>query len=218
MQPRLVFLHTAPMHVATFSALLAEVAPQCEAEHVVDESLLADAQRVGADDPALVARVQAAMTDAAERGAAAVVCTCSTIGGIAERTPTGGRFVALRIDRAMADRAASGGPRVLVVAAVQSTLEPTSALLRESAAALDRAIEIRTVLAEGAWARFVAGDRAGYLDTVVRCVREAVGDADVIVLAQASMAPAAEALQDLGVDVLSSPRLGVQSIAARLAA
>jgi hypothetical protein len=36
------------------------------------------------------------------------------------------------------------------------------------------------------------------------------------VLAQASMAPAAESLRDLGVDVLSSPGLGVTSLLARL--
>jgi hypothetical protein len=47
-------------------------------------------------------------------------------------------------------------------------------------------------------------------------VRGAAGNCDVVVLAQASMAPAAQALADLGVEVLSSPQLGVQAALARL--
>jgi hypothetical protein len=40
--------------------------------------------------------------------------------------------------------------------------------------------------------------------------------ADVIVLAQASMAPVAELLRDLRVEVLASPALGVRSALAGL--
>jgi hypothetical protein len=47
-------------------------------------------------------------------------------------------------------------------------------------------------------------------------VRGAAGTCDVVVLAQASMAPAAAMLADLGVEVLSSPELGVQDALAQL--
>jgi hypothetical protein len=218
MRPSLAFLHTAAAHVSTFAALAAELAPHCEVHHVVDEALLADARRVGVDDAALVARVQAAMHAAAQaHRAAAVVCTCSTIGGLAERTPTGGRFIAARIDRAMADRAVRAGPRILVAGTVESTMAPTLALLWESAAALGRDIAPRCMLADGAWACFEAGDIAGYVERIAACVRAERGEADVVVLAQASMAPAADLLAGLGIEILASPRLGVQAIADRLA-
>ena len=74
------------------------------------------------------------MREAASDGAAVVACTCSTIGGIAERTATGGAFTAQRIDRAMAERAVRAGPRVLIAAALESTLEPTTALILSTAA------------------------------------------------------------------------------------
>lgn len=219
MRPTLVFLHTAPVHVPTFTALAAELAPGCDAHHVVDETLLAEARRAGTAGAALIARVQAAMRAAAQAyGAGAVVCTCSTIGGLAERTPTDGRFITARIDRAMADRAVATGPRILVVAALDSTLAPTAALLQESADAAGRAVAPRCVLAEGAWERFEAGDIDGYVDRIAACVRALREGADVVVLAQASMAPAVGALADLGIEVLASPRLGVQAIAARLGA
>lgn len=117
----------------------------------------------------------------------------------------------------MADRAVKLGPRILVVAALESTLGPTTKLLEESAVALGVNVEIEHLVAEGAWLHFLRGDRAAYVTTVATAIN-AIGphSASVIVLAQASMSPAAEALSDLGIEVLSSPRLGVQSVVAQL--
>lgn len=211
----LAFLHTAAVHVPTFAALLQAQAPGAQAHHAVDESLLADARRLGSTDPGVRQRVQAAMHAAAAGGARQVVCTCSTVGALAEAMDTGGAFEAARIDRAMADRAVRQGPRVLMVAALESTLAPTQALLEDSAARLQRPVRVAPLWVDGAWARFEQGDRAGYLACVAEAVRRHAGDADVVVLAQASMADAAALLQDLALDVLSSPALGVAAAVAR---
>ncbi|WP_235580983.1 hypothetical protein [Pseudorhodoferax sp. Leaf265] len=143
MRRHIAFLHTSSVHVETFEHLAKAIDPALDVEHVVAVDLLVEAQRVGADDPALIARVHSAMADAAARGAALVVCTCSTIGAAAERTPTGAGFAATRIDRAMADRAVALGPRVLLVAALDSTLAPTAALIRTSAAAARTRVELQ---------------------------------------------------------------------------
>lgn len=216
MRQHIAFLHTSPVHVETFDRLVKACDPTIEIEHVVAEDLLAEAQRVGANEPAQVRRVQAAMTDAAAKGAALVVCTCSTIGGAAERTPTGAGFAVARIDRAMAQRAVELGPRILMVAALESTLGPTAALIRESAATLRTEVVLEPLLVAGAWSHFLRGDRAAYLEAVAAAVRTAAAGADVVVLAQASMADAAERLVDLGLEVLASPMLGVQSALAQL--
>lgn len=213
MRADVVFLHTAAVHVETFRRLLAQTDDSLKGVHVVAEELLDEARRVGADDPDLRARVQQAMTNAAvESGARVAVCTCSTIGGAAERTDGGGRFAAMRIDRAMADRAVRSGPRVLVVAALESTLLPTGALLAESAAAAGLRVDARNLLVEVAWPHFLAGDVPAYLRSVADAVQLGCTDADVVVLAQASMAPAAAMLSHLGVEVLASPRLGVERV------
>jgi hypothetical protein len=209
MTPTLAFLHTSPVHVPTFTGLLARLAPGTLATHVVDQALLRDAQADGPAHPAIVARVQAAVRALAAQGAQVVVCTCSTIGAAAEATPTAGRFTSTRIDRAMADQAVALGPRVLVVAALASTLAPTAALVADSAQRLGLPVQLRTHLAEGAWAHFEAGQQPAYLQAVAAAVRAAIGDASVVVLAQASMAGAADALQGLGLPVLCSPELGV---------
>lgn len=216
MRQHIAFLHTSPVHVETFDRLVKAAAPAVQVEHIVAEDLLVDAQRVGADEPALVKRIHAAMTDAASNGAAIVVCTCSTIGGAAEHAPTSTGFIAARIDRAMANRAIELGPRILVVAALESTLAPTANLIQESAIALRAEVELDHLLVHGAWAHFLDGDHTVYLEKIVMAVRADSRRANVIVLAQASMAPAADALNDMNVEVLTSPTLGVQSLLAYL--
>lgn len=209
MKADIVFLHTSPVHVETFERLVRDEASGMTTHHIVVEALLADAQTTSTDDPHLIARIHRAMLDAADYGAPVVVCTCSTIGGAAEHVPTDGRFLAMRVDRPMADLAVRSGPRILLVAALESTLAPTTRLLNESATALGRRIEIRTLFVGDAWVHFERGDAVAYVRTVAAAVRQACVAIDVVVLSQASMAGASELLVDLGVPVLSSPRLGV---------
>ncbi|MES2531250.1 MAG: Asp/Glu/hydantoin racemase [Pseudomonadota bacterium] len=206
----IAFLHTAEVHVRTFGDLMAELAPALHVHHVVAEDLLAQAVKDGPDDDALVARVHRSMDDAASFGAKVVVCTCSTIGGVAETTPTTERYVAARIDRAMADQAAASGRRVLVVAALQSTLMPTHALIVDSARKLGTEPAIASLLVPDAWAHFMAGDVSAYVAAVASAVASQATADDLVVLAQASMAPAAALLRASGIEALSSPRLGVQ--------
>ncbi|MET3494230.1 Asp/Glu/hydantoin racemase [Variovorax boronicumulans] len=218
MADALAFLHTAQAHVQTFDRLARQLAPDLKVGHLVMEELLADARVAGTDNAALVSRVHAAMREAASDGATVVVCTCSTIGGIAEKTATGGAFSAQRIDRAMADRAVRTGPRVLIVAAVESTLEPTTALIVSAATQAGVGTRPSALLVAHAWPHFEAGDHGRYVETLAEAIRGAVGKADVVVLAQASMAAVTPLLADLGVDVLSSPHLGVAHAVATLRA
>jgi hypothetical protein len=202
----IAFLHTSPVHVATFDALLKDVAPQCTATHLVRADLLASAQRDGVDDAALIAAVRSALHSAAS-DARAVVCTCSTIGGLAEATQASVPIT--RIDRAMADEAVQRCTPVLMVAALQSTLEPTSQLLRASAERLGLPIEMRSLWVEDAWPHFEAGRREAYLRSIAAAVRRTAAPGETVVLAQASMAEAGDLLADAGFVVLSSPRLGL---------
>jgi hypothetical protein len=200
----IAFLHTSPVHVATFDALVRELAPGLRVAHMVREDLLADAQAEGLDSPALIARVHAALGEADAR---VVACTCSTLGGIAEATDAA--FQVTRIDRAMADEAVRGGGTVLLVAALRSTLAPTTALLQSSAKRLGVAIAIEPLLVEEAWPHFQAGRQGEYARLIAEAVARAPAT-DSVVLAQASMAPAAELLAARGIRALTSPRLGAE--------
>jgi Asp/Glu/hydantoin racemase len=202
------FLHTSPVHVPTFRALLSDLAPGTCAVALVDEDLLADARRRGLDR-SIETRLRERLQELAEHAPSVIVCTCSTLGGHAERlAPLLGAPV-LRIDRPMAERAVALGGRIAVVAAVESTLGPTRELLEECAAACDSAAVVVDAPCLEAWASFERGDLTGYHELIARHVRDLDDDVDVVVLAQATMAPAAALLRDLAIPVLSSPRLAV---------
>jgi hypothetical protein len=210
MPKTLTFLHTSPVHIATFDRLLAEIDPSIPAKHVVDESLLRDARNQGITAE-LTQRIARTLVDAIADDAAVVVCTCSTIGGCAEQAGHGTDRPIVRVDRAMAERAVASGTRIVVVAALASTLTPTRQLIQEMADQAGKEVAIIDALCEEAWALFEHGDQSGYLAGVARCVRQAAPVGDVVVLAQASMAGAAALCADLPVPILSSPRLGLEA-------
>ncbi|MFI5979495.1 aspartate/glutamate racemase family protein [Streptomyces sp. NPDC051555] len=209
----LTLLHTSPVHVPVFDALRDLHHPGTVLRHLVVPELLARARVVGPE--AVAGEIQALLAEPGSgSGDDAVLCTCSTIGAVAEELgPVLGRPV-LRVDRPMAAAAVRTGPRIAVLATVESTLAPTLALIREEADTLERerpgcaaALSPRTQVVPGAWERFEAGDDAGCLELVARAV-DAVVDADVIVLAQVSMAGAV-ARATTGIPLLSSPAVGL---------
>jgi hypothetical protein len=209
MTKTLTFLHTSPVHIATFDQLIAEIAPDVPVRHIVDESLLSQARAAGAITAELERRIDATLRGAIECDAAVVLCTCSTIGGCAEDIGRLTNTPVLRVDRAMADQAIALGPRMLVAAALASTLAPTRALLLDAAERAGKIVQIEELLCDSAWAHLERGDQAGYLAAIAECLHGAASDADVIVLAQASMADAAALCADLRIPILSSPRLGL---------
>ena len=215
-QPALGLLHTASSNRDRFGALLREMAPPGVTWiHNVREELLRDAL----DDVAearQTAAISAALAELHANGAAQVLCTCSSIGRLAELV--GGRLglPTLRVDRPMAERAVAQGRHILVVACLPSTLIPTSALLREVAAADDRQVEIETMFLPSAWRLFQDGDEAGFARAIADAILDSPLTVDAVVLAQASMAPVADLVARLPVPVLSSPRLGVAAALARL--
>jgi Asp/Glu/hydantoin racemase len=207
------FLHTSDVHVGTFRELLAKHAPQLGAIDVVDQTLLDDARARGVDDD-VRQRLEARLRSLREDGAAVVLCTCSTLSGVAEQLTDSVGVPVIRVDRPMAERAAGIGGRIAVVVAVPSTLGPTRDLLAECIAKSARDSTLVETPCLDAWTLFEAGDTEGYLDLVATHARQAAGHADVILLAQASMAGAANRLTDLPIPVLTSPTTAVQHAAA----
>lgn len=206
----ITFVHTAEVHVATFGELAAAIAPEMDVQHVVAAHLLREAVRLGGVTAELGERVCGELL-AAATATRLVVCTCSTLGPWAEVAARRSSTPITRIDRAMAEKAVESGARVLVAACLQTTLAPTTDLVRAVARQRRRDVEVDVLLLPEAWAHFERGDRDAYLDAIAAALTRAAGGADVILLAQASMAGAVARCGDLGVPVLSSPRLGVEA-------
>jgi hypothetical protein len=207
----LALLHTARVHVETFGRLAQRLDSAIPIRHEVREQLLSDARAAGATAATVRAAVASAVQELAQDGASVIVCTCSTIGWIFEETTVPSHVRVLRIDRPMAEQAVASGRRVVAVAALESTFEPTTTLLAQVAASAKRSVEVVEVLCEQAWPLFEAGDKSGYIREVARKIESVARPTDLILLAQASMAPAADLLDHLGVPILSSPELGLRA-------
>jgi hypothetical protein len=114
----------------------------------------------------------------------------------------------------MAKAAVSAGKSILVAACLESTVQPTRKLLD----AERQGLHIETLLIPKAWPMWLAGEKQEYWTSIAMSIAENIDGKDAVVLAQASMAGAADLLKDSSIPVLSSPKLGVQAAIAALTA
>ena len=197
----LTLLHSASAHCPRFDAIRDEISPGVPLTHDVREGWLAAAQ--DGISEALADEIQA-WVRAQNRP---VLCTCTTIGEVAEAAG------AVRIDRPLMQAAAEIGGPYLLAFCLDCTRAASEALLRETAG-MDA--EIRLLSLTEHWALFEKGDLSGFEAALAASIYEAAPSEGCVVLAQASMAGAAELLQDLPVPVLSSPELALRAALDRL--
>ncbi|MCP2635892.1 aspartate/glutamate racemase family protein [Microbacterium sp. HD4P20] len=209
--PRIAFLHTGAVNIAPFGALAAELLPAATVVNYLDDKIVADlgdAERAAS----VPERIEDLVRAAAAGGADAVMFTCSSISELAQPAAAAAGLPVLRVDEAMADAAVRAGRRIRVLATLPTTCRPTLALLGERAALAGVEPEFTSEVIEGAFAAVAGGDRATHDRLVAAAIERGAAEADVVVLAQASMATAAEAVT-VDVPVLTSPRLGVERLA-----
>ena len=211
-------LYTGHGLMEPLSRIFGEELPDARLVNVIDDSIIRDVRDSGGVTPAIASRIIRYYEIGASSGADLILNTCSSVGDVADQA---GFFVSVpivRIDRAMAQQAVGIGSAIGVVATLPTTLEPTIRLVECEAAAAGIDASIVPVLADGAYDALVSGSPADH-DRLIREAAEEVADrVAVFVLAQGSMARMEEALAAAtGKPVLSSIRLGLQSVAERLA-
>jgi Asp/Glu/hydantoin racemase len=211
-RPTLALLHTSPTLTQAFAALCKQHLPEASFFHMVDESLIQETIRAGRLQKTTMRRVVDLVASAMTAGADAVLVTCSSIGpAVTLAQQLFGRPV-LRIDEAMAEKAVRQARKIGVLATLRTTMDPTTALLRQKAADAGRAVELVECLSEDAFPAVMAGDTETHDRLLRKALLEDLRGVDLIVLAQASMARVVATLEPgaLKVPVLSSPELAVQ--------
>ena len=218
--PQIAMIHTVSGLIPLFDGLAKQHLPQWQGFNMLDESLLRGTIRDGALSQATMWRLAQMVRSAIEAGASAVVITCSSLGPAVDATKAFCPVPLFRIDEGMAQAAVILGPRIGVLATLRTTLDPTSDLIRRCAAKVGRPCTVIAELAEGAFQKLGVGDTAGHDAMVAQYLRDLAPRADVIVLAQASMARALALVQDAlhPLPVLTSPEIGMQHIASHLSA
>lgn len=205
------FLHTSQAHVDTFESIVRDLSDVIEVANEVVPELLHQASTQGLT-VAVSDGVNNALKRLADQGCAAITCTCSTLGQLAERQSCVDIPV-LRIDRAAADSLFKF-EKVLVVVALESAAEAADQLLEESASHFETGTRWKTVLVPGAWPQFELGDITGFHQAVSDFSNQFGNEFDAVFLAQASMSGAQGLCTHA--NVITSPRLGVQQLLACL--
>lgn len=215
----LALIHTSPVLVPAFTALCQQHLSGTEIFHIVDESLIKNTIKAGRLEPVTVRRMAGYIQSARDAGADAVLVTCSSVGPAVTASRPLFDFPVFRIDEAMAEKAVSEAQRIGVLATLSTTLEPTLALVRSTAAAAGRKIDLTARLCEGAFEAVVQGDTATHDRLVLEGLTALLAETDLIVLAQASMARIVALLPEtLRVKpILSSPELAILRVRGMLA-
>jgi len=217
-QKTLGLIHTSATLVPVFQQLVSQYLPQVKVFNIVDDSLIKNVISCGELTPATARRVVNYVGSAEAAGADFILVTCSSIGAAVEASAALTGIPVLRVDQPMADKAVQTGKRIGVVATLSTTLQPTSDLVKRRAAVAGKTIELEAVLCEGAFDALMSGDAAKHDQMVAKALKDLSSRADVIVLAQASMARVADGLsaEDKKVPILASPAIAVQHIASIL--
>jgi len=206
-------IFTAQSIVESTKQLFAELVPGCRVISIIEDALIQDVIRAGQVTPEIARRLVRYYLAAQDTGADLIFNTCSSIGDVAIMARSLVAIPLVKIDDAMAAEAVRTGARVGVLATLQTTLAPTVRLVKAQAAAAGRSVSVVEGLAQGAFEALMAKQPEKHDELVTAAAEQVAKQADVIVLAQGSMARMEAALaQRTGKPVLSSPRRGVLEV------
>lgn len=208
-------IHTSATLVPVFQQLCKDLLPGVTVFNIVDDSLIRDVIKKGELTANTARRVVDYVGSAEAAGADYILVTCSSIGVAVETAASLTKVPVLRVDQPMADLAINTGSRIGVVATLQTTLGPTSDLVRRRALHLGKEVHITARLCEGAFEALMSGDSPTHDRAVSSALRELSEQVDVILLAQASMARVVEGLSesDKKVPIIASPPEAIKYLA-----
>lgn len=210
-------VHTTPATIDSLRGILSTLAPDLVVRNYLDESLLPQINAQGQISEDVKYRFFSLVQGAALAGPDAMLCACSSVGELVEAANGVLAAPFLRIDAPMATQVATLGGRAVVCATLPSTLGPTRRLIEREAARLGSSLTLTDLLIDGAGALLTAGDVAGYDALLQEKFLSLADDADVFVLAQASMARAVPGLpQALQKRFLTSPQSGLEALVERV--
>jgi len=215
-RPVVCIVHTSFVSVTQLTELFAEFAPQAQVRHIVDDTLLPEVLANRGVTPRVRSRMCEYYRAAELAGAQLIFNQCSSVGEVADVAATLVSIPVVKVDTRMAEVACRTGPRIGVVATLDTTLGPTCRLIEATARRLGVKCELTRDLVDGAFQRLIDGDRPKHNRMVIDAIRNLSSRVDVVVCAQGSMMAIVPELGPMPVPVLTSPRLGVQSAAERL--
>jgi Asp/Glu/hydantoin racemase len=206
---RVTIIETTLVPLEALRKLFAEILPEVDLVSMVDDSLVKEMHESGRVTPAVVRRYCKLAIEAETIGSCLIFNQCSSISEVVDIAEKMVNVPILKQDQAMAEEAVKIGTKIGVVATAASTIGPTSRLIRKIASVEGKKVELLIKDCAGAFALISRGDIEGHDRKVKQAVFNLEKEADVIVLAQGSMATLLPELKDVSKPILTSPRSGV---------
>jgi Asp/Glu/hydantoin racemase len=204
--PLVALISGTPAAVAPATAAFAEDFPAATVWNILDDRLLVEANQKGGVTAELHERMTRLIRHATEEGANGIVLTCSMYGAVAHDRDGLTVPVLASDDAAFADAIGSGYARILIVASFETALVDANSRFLEAVRAAGATVSTVSAVPEGAFAATQAGDAEALAASLIEGCRPCLGQVDAILLAQYSLAPAADTVAAaLGLPVLSGP-------------
>lgn len=223
---KIAVIHTTPVTIPTLKKLLTDNwsasgnavtgGEEMEVVNFLDDSMLPEINRLGGCTEGVKYRLNTLLLLCQTTGADAVLCACSSIGGLVEEGSALVGIPVFRIDEPMA-RLAAGYDRIGVAATLHSTIQPTTELIRKKADMAGKKISIQSKVIENVGTLLAEGKEELYDERVGEELRRLLRDNEIVVLAQASMARAVEKWpEEEKSRCLTSPVSGAKAVLAYL--
>jgi Asp/Glu/hydantoin racemase len=211
--PTIAAIYTAEALLGPMKSLFKEIVPSYKLVNIVEDSLIAEVIKSGKVTPEIRRRMFLYFQAAVDSGADLILNTCSSVGDIANTAEDFFSIPVLRIDKPMIEKAVAFSDSIAVIATLNTTMGPTLRLVESIALKNDKKVNIVKGLADGAFDALVGGNPDKHDEIILKTVEKAAKEAEVILLAQGSMARMEKILAEkTGKTVLSSPRLAVEYI------
>lgn len=212
-QKTVVSIYTGTSLVQPLEQIITEILPDVRSISILDNSLISEVIQAGGLTKRVMKKMLQYCEIAANEGADLILETCSSIGETVDFIQPYFEIPIVRIDRAMLEKAVDMASVIGVLGTVATTLDPTIRLMKQIAEEKNKELTSVSGLVEGAFEALTAGDGVTHDRLLREKALELVQTCDVLVLAQGSMARMEQPLAEtVGKPVLSSPRIGIESI------
>lgn len=210
---KITILHTVKSVCNSFEQQLAkEIRKGIEVTNILDEFLVTNAKAKGFFAAENKQKLYLDLLSASLEKPDLIVVTCSSLTPYVIELRDSFDIPIITIDERMYANTVLIGSRIAVMATAPTTVEPTVTGIRKAAESAGKVVEVEAFLEEAAMDLLKKGDVKGHDVKLAEKARE-LKDFDVIVLAQASMASAADLIKGCtGVKVITSPGSCIEDI------
>ncbi len=209
-------VHAGCFNVSLFGKLTAEIMPDVEVVHLVDEGLPSLSGEQFRD--LVIRRLRWLSFFAEESGAEVVMLTCTAFGRLVDDVKDAVSIPVLAVLEIIIDEAMDLGEHIGILGTHPGTLASAPKMIQEQAALRKKRVEVKTSLCPGAFDALRREDLATHDRIVLKHLAELMDEVEVIIMPQPSIERVLEQVPEANrkVPILSSAHLSVRRLKEKL--